>query len=90
MHEALSNLEEVTVWFVWSKLSTECICAICFNFLSLRQDSEWIGDKLSSGFVENWQKGPVDQHWEIEFVFQCHIFRLAQSSTLCEGEVNAV
>ena len=53
MHEALSNLEEVAVWFVRGEVCTKCECAICFNFLSLRHHFEWVFDELSCGFVEN-------------------------------------
>ena len=69
MHEALSDLEEVTVRLIWCEINIEYERIIWTNFLSFWLYFKWIRHELSSRFVENWEKCPVYKDWESEFIF---------------------
>ena len=90
MHEALGNLEEVTVWLIRCEIDIEYEWIICLNLLSLWLNFEWIRYKLSSCLVEDWEQCPINQHWESEIVLQRDCLWFTHPAMLCEGEINRV
>ena len=51
MQEALGDLEEVAIWFVWAKVHVESEGIIRRYLLPLRRNPEWVLYKLPSRLV---------------------------------------
>ena len=60
MHEALGDLEEVTVWLIWRKVDIEHERIICTDFLSFWLNFEGVLHELSSCLIEDWKKSPIN------------------------------
>jgi hypothetical protein len=88
MHEALSNLEKVTVGLKRRKLHIELEAGAGCDLSRSWRNSERILHKFASGLVEHLQKVPVDFHWEAKLVLNRNCFRLAQTTRVCELKVD--
>jgi len=58
-HEALRNLEEVTVGLVWSELHIKDKGATRSDFLLSRSHFEGVFDKVLCRLIQNLQQSPV-------------------------------